>query len=376
MKFLHTSDWHVGKRIRGRSRADEHQAVLSEIVGIADAHRVDLTIVAGDLFDVSSPSPSHEALVYRTLLDLSEVAPVAVVAGNHDGAGRFEAVRPLLDLGRIKVVASPRKADEGGVATYEDLGLKLAMLPFVSQRGVVKVEDIMRLDADQHAQKYEERMRRVVEALVSGMGTDTVNVLTSHLTVYGASPGGGEREAHVFGYALAPQAFPGTLSYVALGHLHRQQRVPAPSQVWYSGSPLQLDFGERADEKGVLVVEAEPGLPARVTPVSLTSGVSLVQIGGTLEQVLARAPEFEGAYVKVILDEKPRAGLNDDVRAAIPGVVDVLLAQQASTRPRATESLSVKSPRKLFAAYLESQGVDDSAVVELFGEIQEEVLAE
>ncbi len=375
MKFLHTSDWHVGRRIRGRSRDDEQKAVLSEIVGIADSHRVDVTIVAGDLFDLSSPSSADEALVYRTLLDLAEVAPVSVIAGNHDGTGRLEAVRPLLDLGRITVVATPRRADEGGVAIYEDIGLKLAMLPFVSQRGVVKVEDIMQLDPDQHSQKYEERMRRVIETLVSGMGTDTVNVLTSHLTVYGASPGGGERDAHIFGYALPPQAFPGTLSYVALGHLHRQQRIPAPSQVWYSGSPLQLDFGERADEKGVLLVEADPGLPASVTPVPLNSGVSLVQIGGTLEQVLARAPEVDGAYVKVILDERPRAGLNDEVRTAIPGAVDVLIARESQDRPQKTGSRSTRSPRELFAAYLEAQGVDDPAVVEFFAEIEEEVVA-
>ena len=375
MKFLHTSDWHVGRRIRGRSRDDEQRAVLSEIVGIADSHRVGLTIVAGDLFDVSSPSPVDEALVYRTLLDLADVAPVAVVAGNHDGTGRLEAVRPLLDLGRITVVATPQKADDGGVAIYEDIGLKLAMLPFVSQRGVVKVEDIMQLDPDQHSQKYEQRMRRVIETLVSGMGTDTVNVLTSHLTVYGASPGGGERDAHIFGYALPPQVFPGPLSYVALGHLHRQQRISAPSQVWYSGSPLQLDFGERADVKGVLLVEADPGLPASVTPVPLDSGIPLVQIGGTLEQVLARAPEVEGAYVKVILDEKPRAGLNDEVRTAIPGAVDVLIAREAPYRSQKTDTRSRRSPRELFAAYLEARGVDDSAVVELFAEIEEEVVA-
>jgi DNA repair protein SbcD/Mre11 len=375
MKILHTSDWHVGRRIRGRSRAEEQRAVLSEIVGIADSRRVDVTIVAGDLFDVSSPSPTDETLVYRTLLDLAEVAPVAVIAGNHDGAGRLEAVSPLLALGRIRVVATPRPADEGGVAFYEDIGLKLALLPFVSQRGVVKVEDIMRLDPDQHAQKYEQRMRRVIEVLVSGMSTDTVNVLAGHLTAYGASPGGGERDAHVFGYAMPPQAFPGTLSYVALGHLHRQQRIPAPGQVWYSGSPLQLDFGERADEKGVLLVEAIPGLPVSVIPAPLDSGVPLVQIGGTLEQVLARAPEVEGAYVKVVLDEKPRAGLNDEVRDVIPGAVDVLIASESPGRPRRAESRSSRSPRELFAAYLDAQGVDDSAVVSLFAEIEDEVHA-
>ena len=311
MRLLHTSDWHVGRKIRGRSRADEHRTVLSEIVEIARDRRVDITLVAGDLFDISSPSPEDELIIYRALLDLAEVGPVLVVGGNHDSAARLDAVKPLLDLGRITVVARPTRPIDGGVAVIESLGLKVACLPFVSQRGIIKAAEIMDLDPDQHAQGYEERLRRIIGGLTEDMGTDTVNVLTGHLTVYGAQSGGGEREAHIFGYAIPPQAFPGSLSYVALGHLHRQQRIPASAPVWYSGSPMQLDFGEVSDKKGVLVVEAEPGKPASVDAVVLESGIGLIQIRGTLEQVLSRAAEVEGSYVKVLLDE-PDPALEHD----------------------------------------------------------------
>ena len=81
MRLLHTSDWHVGRKIRGRSRADEHRSVLAEIAEIAHDRAVDATVVAGDLFDVSSPSPEDEAVVYRALLSLAEVGPVLVVGG-------------------------------------------------------------------------------------------------------------------------------------------------------------------------------------------------------------------------------------------------------------------------------------------------------
>ena len=115
MRLLHTSDWHVGRKIRGRSRAEEQKAVLSEIAAIAGTESVDISVVSGDLFDVSSPSSNDARLVYRALLDLAEVAPVAIVAGNHDGPNRLEAVRPLLELGRIVVVAAPRRPEDGGV---------------------------------------------------------------------------------------------------------------------------------------------------------------------------------------------------------------------------------------------------------------------
>ena len=85
MRVLHTSDWHVGKALRGRSRATEHEAVLAEIAGIAQREAVDVVIVAGDLFDSATPTPEAERIVYRGLLDLAEGdRPVIVVAGNHD----------------------------------------------------------------------------------------------------------------------------------------------------------------------------------------------------------------------------------------------------------------------------------------------------
>ncbi len=374
MRLLHTSDWHVGRKIRGRSRAGEHIEVLSEIAVIARERSVDVTVVAGDLFDLSSPSPEDEAIVYRALLDLAEVGPVVVIGGNHDSAARLEAVRPLLDLGRITVAARPTPPEAGGVVTIDALALKVALLPFVSQRGIVKATEIMDLDPDQHAQTYEERLRRIIEVITDGMTAETVNVVAGHLTVYGADPGGGERQAHVFGYAIPPQAFPGSLSYVALGHLHRQQRVPASAPVWYSGSPLQLDFGEVSDVKGVLVVEAEPGRPAVVETVALRGGVGLVQLRGTLEQVLSRADEVEGSYVKVLLDEKPRSGLNEEVRAAIPGVVDVVLTGP-DDEPRVRAERAGRAPVELLEAYLAGQGVDDPAVVALFRELEHEVHA-
>jgi exonuclease SbcD len=373
MRLLHTSDWHVGRKIRGRSRAVEHRAVLSEIVEIASNRRIDITLVAGDLFDISSPSPEDEAIVYRALLDLAEIGPVLVVAGNHDNTGRLEAVKPLLDLGRITVVARPTPPTEGGVGVLDALGLKVALLPFVSQRGIVKAEQIMNLDPDQHAQTFEARLRRIIDTLTVGMGVDTVNVLSGHLTVYGAASGGGEREAHIFGYAIPPQAFPGSLSYVALGHLHRQQRIAAAAPVWYSGSPLQLDFGETGDEKGVLVVDAEAGKPARVEPVPLASGVRLVQLGGTMEQVLAMASEVEGAYVKVVLDEQARAGINEEIRVAIPGAIDVIISRPEDGKPRERATRAGRSPVELFETYLSSRGAEDPAVVDLFRELEQEV---
>lgn len=373
VKILHTSDWHVGRRIRGRDRSEEQRAVAGEIVSVASRHDVDLTVVAGDVFDTSSPSPTAEQIVWRSLLELSEISPVLVVAGNHDSPLRLDAVAPLLEMGRVSVVGSPAKPGEGGVADLDEIGVRAAMVPFVSQRGIVKVADLMGADPDQHAGAYHERLGRVVEALTSGMGADTVNLLVGHLTVFGAETGGGERHAHIFGYAVPASVFPGHLSYVALGHLHRQQKIPHPSPVWYSGSPLQLDFGEVDDQKGVLLVEAEPGLPARVTSIPLTSGRRLVTLRGSLDEVVARGPDVGDSYVKVILTEKGRVGLADEVRSAIPGAVDVVLDVPEETRRRRPDERRTLTPTDAFHRYLVERGHEDHAVEALFAELLDEV---
>jgi exonuclease SbcD len=371
VKVLHTSDWHVGRRIRGRDRSEEHRDVLTELVGLARQHQVDLTLVAGDVFDTASPAPAAEQIVWRALLDLSEVGPVLVVAGNHDNPARLDAVAPLLERAGVTVVGAPRAVGEGGVVTLEDLGVKVAMLPFVSQRAIVKVEDIMGSDPDQHAGQYEERLRRVVAALTAEMGTDTVNLLVSHLTVYGGLAGGGERTAHIFGYAIPASLFPGHLSYVALGHLHRQQKMPHSSPVWYSGSPLQLDFGEVADQKGALLVKAEPGRPASVEELPLHSGRKLMELTGTLEQVLARAHETGDAYVKVVLQESARVGLADEVRDAIPDAVEVVLDNPAEGS-RSPEPRQALDPTEAFARYLAQKDAADPRVQTLFAELLDE----
>lgn len=371
MKFLHTSDWHVGRRIRGRDRSDEHRAVLAELTGIAGDNAVDLTVVAGDVFDTSSPTPVAEEIAWRSLLDLAEVSPVVIVGGNHDSAARLDAVAPLLAMGRITMLGAPRSPGDGGTL---DLGeARIALLPFVSQRGIVKAEEIMSSDPDQHAGAYEDRLRRVVARLTEGMTPETVNILVSHLTVYGALAGGGERQAHIFGYAVPASLFPGHLSYVALGHLHRQQKMPHAAAVWYSGSPLQLDFGEVADQKGALVVDAEPGSPATVTSVPLSAGRRLATLRGTLAEVLARADEVSDAYVKVELVEKARVGLADEVRAAIPDAVDVVL-QSVEHMAEDPEPRQTMQPVEAFSRYLADRGADDSRVEALFAELLDEAM--
>lgn len=382
-RVLHTSDWHVGKAIRGRSRAAEHRAVLAEVAAVAEREAVEVVVVAGDLFETAAPTPESEQIVYRALLDLAATgATVVVVAGNHDNPHRLRAVAPLLELGRVRLVATPTKPSDGGVQILdlpsgEQLGV--GFLPFVSQRGIVSVTDLMADAAFEHKQAYSERLGTLVQHLCSALPSDAPTMLVAHAFVQGGATGGGERKAHLLDeYSLSSQAFPATVGYVALGHLHRAQRIAGATSIRYSGSLLQLDFGESADAKEVSVVDLTAGVPAKVRSVPLTSGSPLVTLFGTVDAIVDQASMIaDDAWIRARVDEPRRVGLADELRDRLgelgDRVVDVLVEGVTSDRPSQSSARQGRAPRELFSEFLGERGVADPRLLPLFDELLAEV---
>ena len=376
MRFLHTADWHVGKTLRGRSRADEHRAVLKEIATIADDRAVDAVLVAGDLFETAAPSPESEEIVYQALLALSKDRPVVVVVGNHDNPRRFQAVRPLLGLANVHALATVARPDEGGVFSFEVSGEKanIVLLPFVSQRGIVGVDALMNEDADQLAAEYADRMARVLAALCTNVPKDAVNLVLAHAMVHGGTMGGGERSAHtVFAYSVPTGAFPSDFHYVALGHLHRRQQLGGACPIYYSGSPLQLDFGETEHTKGINLIEAVAGQPADVKFVPLSSGKPLREVKGTLAELTQAASSLGDDHLLVEVNEPPSPGLADEVRGLLPNAVEVRLPQTTATSGPVPDDRQGR-PQDLFRRYLKEQGQRNRQMEVLFDKLLDEVL--
>ena len=371
-----TADWHVGRTLRNRSRADEHRAVLAEIAGIARAEEVDLVIVAGDLFDSTSPAAESEQIVYGALLDLTASgAEVIVIAGNHDHPRRLQAVTPILNRVQVRVAAAISRPDQGGVVKLTTRGgeaASIALVPFISKREAVRANELMALEAAGQVQKYMELCERIVAALCRDLDSASVNIAVGHLAVLGGTMGGGERLAHtVFDYYVPSQIFPATLHYVALGHLHAPQRIGAGCPMWYSGSPLQLDFGETTVTNSVLLVDARAGTPAEVTQVPLKSGRRLRTLKGTLSSMAPAAATVGDDYLKLILQESPRIGLADEARNLFANAVDVSVERSAASTQTAIANTDDGDPNELFRSYLKEQGQDDDLVIAAFDELLE-----
>jgi exonuclease SbcD len=365
--------------VRGRSRIPEHEAVLADLVRVADEEAVDLVLVVGDLFDTAAPTPDAERIVYRTLLDLGRGGrPVVVVSGNHDNPRRLAAVAPLLEQAAVHVRTAVVPPAAGGVVALEAGGVpvRLALVPFVSQRHVIGVDELMGAGADQHSMQYADRLARIVAVLATGFEDHTVNIVVAHAMVVGGVMGGGERGAHtVFEYAVPATAFPGSAHYVALGHLHRGQRIAGPCPIWYPGSPLALDFGEQHDVKGALLVEALPRTPAKVEPVELSGGRAFRTVAGTLGQLGEQVRPGDDAYVRVVVHERTRVGLADEVRELFPDAVDIRVdAPERPFDPAADTPTDRLEPRDQFAGYLRDREIDDERLVALFDELHDEAV--
>ena len=382
MRILHTADWHTGKTLKGRDRLDEQRAVLGEITQIAEQHQVDAVLVAGDVYESAAPSAPAQQLVVQTLLRLRQAgAEVIVIAGNHDHGPTFEAYRPLMGMAGITLAGAARPPGKGGVIRFRarstDEEAQLAVLPFLTQRYAVRAAEIVAQTPSENVRAYDEMIRQLLAALTSDFGGSTVNLIMAHLTCVGGVFGGGERAAQsIFEYSVPAAIFPVSAHYVALGHLHRRQSLPAPCPVHYSGSPIAVDFGEQDNTSVVCLVDATPGTPARVTDVPITSGRRLRTVRGTVAELEAEAASFGDDYLRVWVREPARAGLRDDIAAVAPNALEIRIDPEFATqsRPDRPDMADVlRTPGQLFADYCAAMQVSDPRVTALFAELHDEL---
>ena len=378
MRLLHTSDWHlgrtVGQRPAQRSRDDDFDAVLAEITGIARDIRPDLIVHSGDLFDSWRPSPGDLARCLRALRDLSEVAPMMVVAGNHDSPVLLETLDFAVTafgadpgpagMPRLKFVTRARRPRDGGILDYPVRGgeqrIRVAALPFIHQNRFLDEFISPATATRDYARHLREIQAELQRGLLDGYqpGQDVL-VLAAHLYVQGASPSYTERPIEISDtYLTEADALP-AVSYAALGHIHRPQAITRGGiTARYAGSPLQLDFGEAGEDKSLVVVDADPGRPVRVDLVPLKAGRRLYDFTGTLGELRAQAGQIGDAFVRaVIVSEQPIPRLATAAKEAAPHATFVAIdprckASQVAVLDRAEAEGDEPGLPHLFAEYL------------------------
>ena len=293
VRVLHTSDWHLGVAVRNEPRDIDHEHVIAEIIEVAATVEPDAVIHTGDLFNTGRPAMADFGLAIRSLRDLAEIAPVLVLAGNHDSAVALEtfavavqdpvaklladnAYDPLaVTSARIRVMHRPATPTAGGVITLPTRAggrLRVAGLPFLhANRTLGDFDDIVTVNAG-----YADSIRKITDLLSKWAFTDfnasvDVAVFASHLHVANARTST-EKEIHVSSdYATDPAHIDAGYGYLAFGHIHIAQAVAA-GRGRYAGSVIEVDFGEEGETKQIVVADMTPGRPTRIHDVALTAG--------------------------------------------------------------------------------------------------------
>lgn len=398
LRLLHTSDWHLGQHFLGRTREAEHRAFLGWLVDQVAEQAVDVVLVAGDIFDTATP-PSYARELYNGFIVAlrGTGASLVVLGGNHDSAAVLAESRELLACLDTRVIpcVSATPADQLLELRRRDgeIGALLCGIPFVRPRDVVQSQagqsaEEKRQVLQQAIQGHYADLYALAEARRVELGMALPIIATGHLTTVGASTSESVREIYVGSLDAFPtSAFP-PADYIALGHIHRPQRVGGLEQVRYSGSPLCLSFDEER-AKEVLLVEFGATLQ-RVTPVAVPCFQPLAVVQGTLDTLGAALveaaadgrPECPVWAEVVVAGDDYLADLQPRISALVAELpLEVLRVRRARSAIAPTlqgtqrETLEELSPLDVFSQRLAEETLDDDLRTRLEG-LYREVLGE
>ncbi len=322
MRLLHTADWHLGRVFHGRSLLDDQAAVLDELVRMVRDLRPDAVLVSGDIYDRSVPPADAVRLLDDTLTRIVAGlrTPVFLIAGNHDGPDRLSFGARLLAGAGLRVEAVPVASPGASVLADAHGEVEIFALPYAEPP---MMRNVLGADAGipDHAAVLAAQMAAVRRARDPARRL----VVMAHAFVAGGLDSESERPLVVGTAASVPATVFDDAHYVALGHLHRPQRVGRDA-IRYSGSLLKYAFSEASHVKGATLVELDAAGNARVESLPLRAPRDLRIVEGRLAEVIAAAPDDPARddYLLVrltdpgaLLDAMPR------LRAAYPNALAI-----------------------------------------------------
>lgn len=302
MRILHTSDWHLGQHFMGKTRQVEHQAFCAWLLQQVREQAVDVLLIAGDVFDTGSPPSYAREQYYRLVVELRDAGcALVVLGGNHDSPAMLGESRSLLaQLGTQVVPGVGVDLAEQVLVLNDRAGLPGAILcaiPFIRPR------DVMASQAGQSAQDKQQSLQqaiaehyRALHDLALSKRTELDLALpviaTGHLTTVGASASESVREIYVGSLEAFPtSAFP-PADYIALGHIHRPQKVGGLEHIRYSGSPIALSFDEARQQKEVLLLEFGDAALQAITPLPVPVFQPMASLRGSLKELAVAIAEI------------------------------------------------------------------------------------
>lgn len=294
MKILHTSDWHLGQKYLYYDREEEHQLALNWLLETIHQHEVEGLIVAGDIFDIGNP-PNYARRMYYNFLTALLKSPcrhIVITGGNHDSPSMLDAPRELLAALNMHVIGAATKNPEDEIITWKDkngnIEAVIAAVPFLRDS---------ELRFSVAGENGYERIGRVREGILKhyqtiGLLTEKYKVLnipivaTGHLYVKGAFASDKQDNIYIGDVEnIDPSHFPAIFDYVALGHIHRAQKISNYEHIRYCGSLIPLSFSETKDEKSVQLLHFNKGKLITADTIYTPTFRRLKTIEGNLQEI-------------------------------------------------------------------------------------------
>lgn len=356
MRFLHTADLHIGKRVNEFSMLEDQEYILRQILKTADKEQVEAVLIAGDVYDKQVPSAETVRLFDWFLTQLnSRKLPVFVIGGNHDSVERLSFGAQIMEESGVYLTQSydgkvvpVRLEDEYGP-------VNLWMLPFL------KPAMVKRFFPEQEIVTYQDALETVIGHME--LNREERNLLIAHQFVTGAVTGGSEDSVEVFvgGVENVDASVFADFDYVALGHIHRAQSAGG-EQIRYSGTPLKYSFSEIRHEKSVTIAELKEKGSLTVHQVPLKPLHDMREIRGSYEELVLRE-NYQGTnledYLHVILtDENDIPDVIGRLRSIYPNIMKLDYDNQRTRRNQELmkeEAAVEQSPMELLGQFFSQQ---------------------
>ncbi|SDZ28795.1 Exodeoxyribonuclease I subunit D [Proteiniborus ethanoligenes] len=395
MRILHTSDWHLGKYLEDYSRIEEQEKFIDELVNIVNENEIDLVLIAGDIYDNSNPPAKAETLFYRAIKRLSNNGEriVLIIAGNHDNPDRLVSSKPLAREHGVILLGTPKsKVEPGEVGQHKivDGGEGFIELEINNEKAVIltlpypseqRLNEVFQgvIDEEGMQKNYSERVSQIFSELSGKYREDTINLCVSHLFVMGGETTDSERPIQIGGgLTVHGNALPEKAQYIALGHLHKSQRVRGTSlKAYYSGSPIQYSKSEVGQEKYVYIIDVKAGQEPNIEKKNLNilKPVEVWRVKGideALEKCLDNEDRKVWVYLEIITDKlitqsqiKELKGIKPDILSISPIIENIEEDKEDS------HDLREKSIFELFKGhYLNERKIEPSEeLMAIFAEI-------
>ncbi|EHF3471202.1 TPA: exonuclease subunit SbcD [Proteus mirabilis] len=306
MRIIHTSDWHLGQYFFTKTRAQEHQQFLDWLLAQIREQQVDAVIVAGDIFDTGSPPSYARELYNRFVVAIRDTqCQLIILGGNHDSVATLNESKSLLACLNTTVIANVHtETPQAPIILYQKNhtpGALLCAIPYLRPRDMINSKSGQSGADKQGALKeaiadYYQRQYQAALDLRKQLNVNIPIIATGHLTTIGASVSDSVREI----YIGTLEAFNATLfppfDYIALGHIHRPQRVNKSGHIRYSGSPIPLSFDESAQQKSVCLIDFEQDKLAEMTLLPIPEFQLLRTLSGSLQEIATQLEKLATQY--------------------------------------------------------------------------------